>query len=62
MELETTNTDSSIVQYASVKEKSPYQGLSPSPDGAMERGLYTGIVKFILIIFNDILKKCLSFS
>ena len=31
--------EDSIDQYSVAEEKAPYQSLSPSPDGVMERGL-----------------------
>lgn len=56
LELNATKTDDTIDQYALVEENAPYQSLSPSPDGAMERGLCTRLF-FIVTVFNDGTKK-----
>ncbi|XP_078342540.1 uncharacterized protein LOC144628320 [Oculina patagonica] len=45
LELKTTKTDDCIDQYSLVEEKARYQSLSPSPDGAMERGVYVSRYK-----------------
>ena len=40
LELKVTKPEDSADQYAVAEGKAPYQSLSPSPDGVMERGLY----------------------